>query len=305
MSVLFVAYDDYANLQHSMANSLRSIGVECMDVKLVPHQFGYATQSIVVNRENLIELVPMHDVVVFFHTTHSIYEFIKPYVRGRLAAFHSGTTYRNNPALCNGIYNADCYLTLTDQPEFMELGAKNIHYVAAPIDTTKIFPVNKPVKRPYVIGHFPSKPEVKGTHKIIEMLEPFKNDFDIRIDQRLVSHSDNLKRMAECDIYIELFKNELHGKPYGQFGVTAMEAAALGKAVVTQNLFGDAYIDAYSYVPAFQYPESKHAFEKIITWLNDMEPKELMYEQKATRDWLVKHHSYKATGERLKLLLDL
>ena len=95
------------------------------------------------------------------------------------------------------------------------------------------------------------------------MLEPFKDDFEIRIDETILPHEENLKRIAECHIYVELFKPELNGKPYGCFGVTAFEATALGCVVLTNNLHESIYTNIYKNQP-FCIANDKSTFQRFI-----------------------------------------
>ena len=45
MKVVNICWDDYANFSHENANALRSVGIDCVDLKLIPHVFGYSTES--------------------------------------------------------------------------------------------------------------------------------------------------------------------------------------------------------------------------------------------------------------------
>ena len=75
------------------------------------------------------------------------------------------------------------------------------------------------------MGHFPSKPAVKGSDKIVEAMKNVKGNFEFRYSDKRVSWEEQIKRMSECDIYVERFTKD------SGFGITALEAAALGKIV--------------------------------------------------------------------------
>ncbi len=136
------------------------------------------------------------------------------------------------------------------------------------------------------------------------MLKPFWDKFDVRFDRNIVTHEENLKRMQECDVYIELFAPMQGEKEYGCFGVTAFEAAAMGKLVITQNIYRDVYENAYGDQDAlFTSLLYDNLFEKEIQFLSTTPHMQSM--QKLTRETLVKRHSYKATGERLLKLLNI
>lgn len=172
-------------------------------------------------------------------------------------------------------------------------------YVVSGIDKNIYKP--KEIGKKLVIGHYPSNPEVKGTNEIIEMLKPFRDTFEIRIGLKQVSHAEQLQRMAECDIYIELFKPELNGREYGCFGVTALEASMMGKLVITMDLQDRIYKEEYGNHP-FVTVRNKYQFQSAI------EDAGKYYDQAMSdkiRQDTIDRHSYEATGQRLKQLLRL
>ncbi len=141
---------------------------------------------------------------------------------------------------------------------------------------------------------------MKGTQQIREMLEPFKDVFEIRISEEVVPHEANLARIAECHIYIEMFKPTLNGKPYGCYGVTAFEAAALGCFVVTNNLHKEVYTEAYGSSPfAIANTEIEFLFKlRLMTGMNTSE-----FEGIKLYDDFYTKHSIEATGRRILKLI--
>jgi len=289
--VLNLSSNDYANMAHNNANALRSIGVICEDLTLNSHVFGYTEESKVVDRKYIINHVNNYDVIQIFHSCPVILSLIEiAKFKGRLIVYHSGSRYRDEPFFYNNIFNPIVHRCITDQTEFMELGAKDIEYLAPHTD---LKPVDKRKDGKLIIGHYPSNAIVKGTKEIREMLEPFKDDFEIRIDETILTHEENLKRIAECHIYIELFKPELNGKPYGCFGVTAFEATALGCVVVTNDLNSSVYLKAYGKHPFLisnHMDGFKFHIENQLTQLQtDIIEQSNFYNQ----------HSIEATGKRI------
>lgn len=259
--VLNLASNDYANMSHNNANALRSIGVYCNDYVLNKHPFGYVSQSKEILKDRIRDIINTFDVVQIFHTCPYILEVVlNSQFKGKIIVYHSGTRYRENPEYWNDLFNKYVYRCITDQTEFMELGAKDIEYLAPHTD---LKPTEKRKDGKLIIGHYPSNPIVKGTKEIREMLEPFKDDFEIRIDETILPHEENLKRIAECHIYVELFKPELNGKPYGCFGVTAFEATALGCYVITNDLNQNVYSNVYQSSP-FLIANTKETFTATI-----------------------------------------
>lgn len=261
--ILLASSHDYANLIHNQANALRSIGVDAVDVTLHRHELKYPTQSQIVTRQQLSDLTRKAEMVIIGHSCPTILSLNKC---NRYAVYHSGTRYRNNPEHFNKLFRG-AFVSLSDQTEFMSLG--NHRYIVSAIDPGLYQPVKrKPGKRKLIVGHFPSNAEVKGTADIIRMLEPFKKDFEIRIDTKVLPYEKNLERIREVDIYIELFKPELNGKPYGCFGVTALEAAMLGKFVITQDIQKFAYPFTYGhYCSPLHLANSETEFNDHLVWL--------------------------------------
>lgn len=293
--VLNLSSNDYANMAHNNANALRSIGVICEDLTLNSHVFGYTEESKVVDRQYIINHVNNYDVVQIFHSCPVILSLVEiARFKGKLIVYHSGSRYRGEPFFYNNIFNPIVYRCITDQTEFMSLGGKDIAYLAPHTD---LKPVDKRKEGKLIVGHYPSNPLVKGTKEIREMLEPFKDIFEIRIDETIIPHEENLKRIAECHIYIELFKPELNGKPYGCFGVTAFEATALGCLVITNDLNSSVYLSAYGNHP-FLISNHINGFKiHLENQLNGLQT------HIAKQSNFFNKHSIEATGKRILELI--
>lgn len=294
--VLNLASNDYANMSHNNAKALRSIGVDCFDYVLNPHPFGYESQSEIVTREEIISMVNKFDVVQIFHSCPTILNLVNiGNFKRKLVVYHSGSRYRAEPEKFNKIFK-DVDVVITDQTEFIKLCDKPIHYLAPHIE---LEPTEKRKGGKLIVGHYPSNSSVKGTDEIITMLEPFKNDFEIRIDTNIIPHEDNLKRIAECHIYVELFKPELNGKQYGCFGVTAFEATSLGCLVITNDLNMNVYHNAYGLTP-FQIANTKDEFTEILHLLKEFNTETI---QDLTELDFRNNHSIESTGKRILELI--
>ena len=293
--VLNLSSNDYANMAHNNANALRSIGVICEDLTLNSHVFGYTEESKVVDRQYIINHVNNYDVVQIFHSCPVILSLIEiTKFKGKLIVYHSGSGYRDESEWYNTVFNPIVYRCITDQTEFMSLGGKDITYLAPHTD---LKPVDKRKDGKLIVGHYPSNAIVKGTKEIREMLDPFKDIFEIRIDETILPHEENLKRIAECHIYIELFKPELNGKPYGCFGVTAFEATALGCMVITNDLHPNVYHSVYGKKP-FMTSKYINGFKLHL---------DNILSNYSLKEWLHKdfynNHSIESTGKRILELI--
>jgi glycosyltransferase involved in cell wall biosynthesis len=126
---------------------------------------------------------------------------------------------------------------------------------------------------------------------------------DFTSNTKILQYKDNLERMKSCDVYIELLNPQINGDKYGSFGTTAVEAAMLGKIVVTQNLSSDVYAATYGQSPLVLVKDEQDFVEKI-NWLLSLTPEEIFELKKEHQKWSITKHSYLATGKRLKKILD-
>lgn len=296
MRVLNICRDDWANYAYDNSIALRSVGVDCIALKLNPHSFNYPNQADAVPESMIAEYIKGADVVQIFHSDIT---FLK-YCQGKkIIVYHTGTTYRQAPEHFNKIFNPIVHKIITDQTEFMSLGGKEIEYLAPAIDTEKIIPL-KEIGERLIVGHYPSNMSVKGTKDIIVMLQPFKEFFDIDINTEQIPYDKQLQRLQSCDIYVELFAQKQNGKEYGCYGTTAFEAASMGKIVVTQNIYPKVYEDAYGLCP-FMICNNEYLFERTFNFLKNKNIIKGM--QNVSRERMILSHSYKATGTRILKLI--
>lgn len=309
MRILNLSYDDYSNFAYDNCQALLSVGINALSLKRVKHPFGYENESRIASTKEIQSAIDRADIIQLFHTDSTWLDYA--YNQGkRVVVYHTGTTYRQNPDHCNNIFNNKVERCFTDQCEFIGLGMKNETYIATAIDVEKIQPViSKKFPLP-LFAHYPSNPSVKGTAKIREMLEHVFEGvsvggdecFDINEDK--LPHHYQLQRMNDCYVYIELFSPMQNNKPYGCFGVTAFEAAALGKIVITNNIHKKVYEDAYGECELIIANTEAEFISSVIDLMNG-QGDELHYKMQKTRDWVVKNHSYEATGNRIKKILSL
>jgi hypothetical protein len=186
-------------------------------------------------------------------------------------------------------------------PEFQYL-TDNFKYVVSAIDTEALQLVYKSVNSKVKFGHFPSNKDVKGSLDIVKLLQKLDLDFTHSFE-RMPYHL-HIERLKNIDVCIELMAKEQGGKPYGSFGLTALEAAALGKIVITQSLNDNGlYQDAYD-IPLLNFIKNSEDLKKICLNLDNYTDSHIRGQQELTREWVVKNHSFKATGERLKRILN-
>lgn len=302
--ILFLCDNDWANHMHNMANALRLAGVDCIDVKTVSHGYNYESESPIKFRSEINSLIRTSDIIVVFHSCINSFTYVRQQAKSsaKIFVFHTGNFYRKRFPFCNGVFNSRVHGTLTNHCEFFKLGAKNMQYVERCIDIKGHPAFKHQVNSPIKIAHYPSNPEIKGTEQIISMMDEIKGNFDFIYSKETIPHSENMKRISDCDVYIEVFKPQIEGREYGHYGYAALEAAACGKIVITQNLNKDIYEKIYGECPMILVADEKE-FKDAILMVSNIENLAISNLQTKIYKWVKEKHSYKATGERLKQIL--
>lgn len=225
----------------------------------------------------------------------------------------SGSTLRNEPKAVSAFFNPIINKTIAQFPTLMNLGMKNEVLIYYPVDTDFIQPDyarRDPDK--IIIGHFPSTPEAKGTDVIMEVISKLEADPLVNGRFKYIGERNTKKRetaprdwldqlalMRECDVIIETIKPEYNGRPFGEFGNTAMEAAALGKIVITNSLNVDLYHREYGLDLAPWITNDAEALERNLRVVCEYGADDVADEKMNMREWVVDNHSIDATARRL------
>jgi len=229
--------------------------------------------------------------------------------------FHGGSWYRNDPQAMNEIFNPLVQVSLIQTGDLLDKGAKNQQWILPGVDTEAIEPrYSFEGGDKVIIGHYPSKPSVKGTAVINEVITRLKESrladkFEYRTSECdypecLIPWGQNLQRMGECDIYIEGLNLTLNDKPYGEWGVTTLEAAALGCVPVSHFLSAERYRKDYGECPVHAANTKAELAQQLIMLLS-LSQEALLREKMLARQWVQMQHSYTATGWRLKRALGI
>jgi len=304
MKVINLSWADHANFAYNNCLALNAAGVECHSFARNKHPYGYTEQSAIMNLGKVVEICSQADVdiIQIFHSDERCLDLVKDLGK-KLVVYHTGTTFRQNAEHINRKFNPVVEMTLTDSPEFMFMGCKNIKYVAHAVDTDKIKPVENPENKIFTFGHFPSRAATKGTPAIKAMMAELSKShkFEFICDEVNVSHGENLKRIAKCDAYIEMFATKQGNQEYGSFGVTAFEVSAMGIPVITNMVHPEVYENAYGVYQELFIANSKDEFSRIINLLLSLSALDRL--RSDTRNWIVEKHSLLATGNYLKSIL--
>lgn len=298
MKVVSVCSSDWANFAYNFSESLRSVGVDSYSYCLASHPFGYPKQSTVVAIDQLKKLTEDADFIVVHHSCSELL----PHISDRkVIHYAAGTKYRQGYQHLNEEFKSSV-ATFIALPEFQVYAPKGFYYVVGAVDCDYLQPEYK-TEGPAIFGHYPSNSDVKGSQKIIEAVNSLPVNFEYSIEK--VNWESQIERIKKCDIYIEMLAPEQGGKPYGSFGITALEAAALGKIVITQALNDKGLYKSNYTTPCLQSVKNQeHLRECILYVILGNTREEITVLQERTREWVTENHSYQATGNRVVKILN-
>ena len=304
MDVLLVSVkQDYANVSYTLQQSLRAVGVDALALSLKRTNTVKPASARVVNLPELKKYAQQSKIIQFMHSL-----YIDLGVKNkRMFVYHGGGRYRENFKVLNKTFNPKVEKCIIQTGDLFGLGAKNEVWLLPAVDTEKIKPVYERQSEKIIVGHFPSSKMVKNSKGINQVIEKLKKDFGDKFEyinsSSMVNWVEHMKRVSKCDIYIEACTPYLKGKKtlnkYGEWGVAGVEAAALGKVVITHFLSHKRYEKEYGKC-CLKTANSLEAIEKHMRKLLTLSNDELLQIKKDTRAWVEKFHSYYAVGKRLK-----
>lgn len=305
--ILFVSHSDWANVGYLFAKSLQSIGKDAVAVTKKRHPYSYPHQAnLIRSNEELQSLAKKADVIVWMH---SVYTPLKiDLAEKKLAVFHGGSAYRNNHKAVNAVFNPHVQVSLIQTTNLWGLGAKNEKLISPPVDTVALRPIYVEAEK-IVVGHYPSAGKkwtnCKGTKEIEGVIYRLKKNpelkyqFEFRHSMQLIPWVKNIQRVSECDIYIES-----HGQVGAGFGLSGLEAAALGKVVITRWLKPNPYFEEYGITPLCIANTTTELYNNLVELIVESKSKRREL-RKAHHEWVEENHSFEAVGRRLKKILEV
>lgn len=305
--ILLIARDDWGNVGWLFQNALRTVGVDALAVKQRPHAFGYPEQADVLSNDEITKFAQEAKGLLLLHSRAAVSGV--SLASKFCAVFHGGSAYRRNPDGVNAAFNPIVNASIIQSADLLGLGAKNETWIMPPVDTALIEAAPLKFAGALQVAHYPSKPDTKGFDTVNAVMDDiladpeFTGDVEWSSSSETIPWEDNLKRMAECDIYIEACNPEINGKVFGEWGLQTMEAAALGRIVVTHSLQKDLYERTFGKCPLV-VANSAEELNKVIRDLLRTHKSTLRKIAKDTRKWIVRNHSFKAVGEQLKAVFE-
>jgi glycosyltransferase involved in cell wall biosynthesis len=282
------------------------------------HIYVKKTSSIYEKLYNLINKAK----IIYLHAETYIELEDFDYKNKPIIAGVSGHPYRRNPKEFVDFFNSFIKKGLIQCPDLLNYGLINEELIYYGVDTDKILPYSFNLKNEKLkIGHFSSNPETKGSDLIIKAILEIKKKYPDKIEyvgyelndlnKNKIDHKfrweDNIKRIAECDVYIETCKlylnaysnfKEYNNTKFGEWGNTCLEAAASGCIVIsntlTKNYYRKKYTKKFPLLIANNQDEIKIHLEKLIK----MTPEEILTLKNHFRRWVIDNHSLLKTGKR-------
>jgi hypothetical protein len=301
--VVFVCNRDWANVGWIFQESMASVGVPSVSLRTgPPHPFGYPQEARHVNISLLQQEIDKASSVMFMHSQWPGDLNIEG---KRVAVFHGGSQYRNDPKRWNVFWNPKVDVSVIQTANLLDRGAKNQVWVMPSVDTDQIVPTKRFDGNKLRIAHFPRKASMKGSHRFLNAMEPHtsKSNIVFRYQNKICTWKKNIERMEWCDVYLEsqeYFRSGPNGdKLIGVWGITAMEAASLGKIVVTCFSERERYEKTFGKCPILG-ANSEIELKKVLEQLFQMSRKEIVALQETHRKWAVRCHSRIAVGNRLQ-----
>lgn len=305
MKVLIVVRKDYGNVGHNLDMSLRSVGVDSICLKKVRHPLKYLKQAEGYNEKTLKHHAERADIIQFMHSENTSLGIGKQFGgRKGIAVYHGGSTYRHSPQIYNKLWNDRAGVALIQTGDLLDKGAKNQIWFLPPVDTEYLKPsYGRVIGNKRIIAHCPST-RVKGTVEFDKIMVELKNDPKLKdkfVYERgkRINWAPNIERVRRCDIYFDACCLKIKARPYGEWGISALEASCLGKVVVSHFLSVDRYKKEFGKECLIQHANSMKEVKQQMRRLILMPEGEFTNLQKRTRAWVVENHSYKVIGERL------
>lgn len=296
MKVANICIDDWANFMFQQHEALLSVGVDSIALKVNKHPFNYEKEATIILPSGIAEAIKDCTHVIIYHSDTHLRLFTHAWQKTII--YHTGTRFRS--LVRTILADSEGCSHLIALPEFRK--HINAPYIVGAVDTENLL-CGKEISKPFVVSHYPSNPGVKGSDLIINALSGLPN-FIYSLER--VGYKDHLQRLSLCDIYIELFAPTQGGNEYGSFGMTALEASAMGKIVLTQNITGkDLYRETYGESPLI-FIDSIDDLKQKVNVLLSKSNEEIEELSVNFAEWVHNQHGYKSTGSRLfKFLYEL
>lgn len=180
-------------------------------------------------------------------------------LHGKPVVLQVGNSFvREIPAYYRGIWKGMALHTIHHAADTMGYGLTPEECLVVPPIPAGLGYVPREPHDQLVVGHFPTKPQTKGSPEILYELDANarrlyldvrRPRWDPRRGCALVPWERQIARMAACDVYVDQIQPVLNGVRFGEFCSAAIEAAALGCVTIANSLVRDPYEESYGQPP--------------------------------------------------------
>lgn len=301
--VLILCQSDNCNRSYKTVKALKTQGIDVMGFKTQPHKFNYPNQLPIVNIHRMVKEVNKAKVVWFTMGNPALYRFLKPHIRGKTVVTFSGTTYRQNSQKLDKVFNGVDLFILLGHDHMKLCSHDNKTY-----NSNRIIDFPKPSIVPnkvFTIGHYPSQPHKKGSDIIIPIMErlALKHGVNFKYSLVPVEYEKNLKRMSECDLYIEQYAPYQNGKIFGEIGNQAYEACAMGSIVIS-NLSDTSLYESVHGALGIHLANSPEHLEELVEGFINTPYEDILKLRAKSQEWVYNTHGLDAMGRSLMTIID-
>ena len=303
LDVVLVGNNDWANVGYEFSQALQAVGVKAKMLIGASHLFEYPEQGmLVLSPRKVGQYLEKAKVIQFMHSQFAPTDVdLKD---KRVFVFHGGTAYRQNAEMINKFFNPIVQGSIIQSTNLIGLGAKNEHWLLPCINANNYEPNYKRVDNErLIIGQFHYNTKGKKTEIIGEVIKKLNadpettNKFSLIQDTKRVVWKNNIQRFARCDVIIDQFG--------GVWGLTTLEAAALGKIVLTSFDGIKAYEKEYGECSLVIVQNNLDDIVRHLKHLILLSDDELVQMKQASRAWVERFHCYEFIGNKLREIYGL
>lgn len=328
-NLILFTVNDWSNTAYRFVKSLKENKTRSLLIKINKHIFNYPYQGIIINNIIIKNKITKYPLTVFsnnnnfiitlldqfkyiwFHASSILFNnnnnIIQSLENNHIyIVSHGGSTFRIKKNIVSDFFNNFCSKTIIQCPDLLKNLCNNESLIYYPLDTKMFIPQYNINQSKLIFSHYPSTKSVKGSDKIIKILNKFQNKIIIQTCSSNIKVKDtknwvdNIKRYNNCDVYIETLMPILNGEDFGEWGNTCLEAAASGCIVITNCTHLDLYIKNYNNNPPILVSNTELDIEKNINYLLSLSPEQIIDLKKQHRKWVEEFHDLKHIGTRIK-----
>ena len=316
--VVFFSHGDWANIGAHLAEALRIVGVSAVSRAAWDLKPDYPIKSkLYEHYKEVVEDLENAKVIFLMHGRPLLQDGVSgipaSIAEGKLVCtFHGGPPLINLPK--GGIVEKGFFGRYTrrglDPVHFIQMPklyntckdlVDRIHLLSPPVDTMRLRTEYFRGGRKVVVGHFPRNTgnslKTKGYDKVVRVFEQLTYHFEYHVATEFISWWDHIDRIRGCDIYVEKLSELVQ-----EWGMAALEAAALGKIVITNFAAREVYEKFYGPSPIIEVSDPYGLYDVLLD-MESWSSSRIREKQEETRIWAEKYHSFPVVGERLKRIL--